>query len=74
MGTPKGIFLPVHLTPDDREQCLAVYEDSYTILLDDLVELSWLVDVFEMVGQAGATLVTDTYADELGGWSLQKCS
>ena len=50
LGT-QTILLPVHLTANNAEQCLAVNQDLYTTLLDPLVESTRFFgsDVFEMV-------------------------
>ena len=54
---PQTVLLPVHLAPNDREERLAVDDDLDPVLLDDLVELGRLLDVFEVIRQTGAALV-----------------
>lgn len=39
------VFMPVHFTADDTEQCLAINQDLHTILFNYLVELVWLLHV-----------------------------
>jgi hypothetical protein len=40
--------------------------EKQTILFDDFIEFSSLVDVFEVICQTGATAVFDAHADEFG--------
>jgi hypothetical protein len=66
---PEPILLPMHLTPDDGEESLAVDEDTNAILLDDLVELSRLLYILEVVLHASAPFISHTYTNKLGCWS-----
>lgn len=42
---PQRILLPIHLTSDDRKECLAIDQYFDSVLLDDLVELLRFLDV-----------------------------
>lgn len=42
---PEGIFLPIHLTPDDRKESFRVDEHSDSVLLHDFIKLAGLVYV-----------------------------
>lgn len=58
------VLLPIHLAPNYTKECLAVNEDLYAVLFDDLVELARFVDVFEMVGHPCATFVAHSDTNE----------
>ena len=66
------ILNPVHLASDDAEERLAVNQDLDTILLDHFVELSWLVDVLEVVGETTAPTVLDSDLDQLWLWLIEQ--
>jgi len=57
------ILQPIHLAPNDAEQGLAINEDLDAVLLNDLVEFTWLVHVFEMICQPRTTSVLDAHSD-----------
>ena len=59
--------MPVHFAANDRKKSFAVYDNPDAVLLYYFVEFRRLIDVFEVVGQSGAALVADPYADELWG-------
>lgn len=59
----------MHLTPDDGEESFAVDEDPNAILLDDFVELSWLLYILEMILHTSTPLVSHAYTNELRCWS-----
>lgn len=68
----EGVLLPIHLASDDAEEGLGIDHDLDPVLLDDLVKLFGLVDVFEMVTHAGATLVADADPDEFRLWLIEQ--
>ena len=68
----EGVLLPIHLASDDAEEGFGINHDLDSVLLDDLVKLFGLVDVFEVVTHAGATLVADADPDEFRLWLIEQ--
>ena len=65
------VLNPVHLTSDDAEKRLAINQDLDAILLYNLVELSWLVHLLEVVCQPAASTVLDADLDQLWLWLVK---
>lgn len=59
------VLMPVHLRPDDAKERLRVNQHLDPVLLDHLVKLPRLVNVFEVVRQAGASPIADSDPDQL---------
>lgn len=64
-ATAQFILDPVHLAPDDAEECLAIDQNFDAILFDRLIEHAGLVDIFKVVCEAATAPVPDPDPDEL---------
>lgn len=66
------ILNPVHLAAEDVDKSLGVDQDLDAVLLNGIIKLARLVDVFEVVCQAGAALALGSNANQLGLRRVQK--
>lgn len=67
------VLNPVHLTADDTEQGLAVYQDLDPVLLNRFVECTRPVHILQVVGQSTTAPVAHADLDQLWVGLVEQC-